>query len=225
MTTEVIAKQEFLEQAEHTLLKPDATWNDLENFLVDADGIGVTRVCISPTFVSQARTWINENLKTPLSLVTVVGFPSGAHEAEIKAQEANTAVTNGADEIDMVINRANIESEDALTDEIRTVKEACGKAALKVIFETAALNDEQIVRACRAATRAGADFVKTSTGFDPAGGASVHAVELMRNNISAAMGVKASGGIRTPEAVRELAAAGATRFGVSGTAQITENWT
>ncbi|MFT4231676.1 MAG: deoxyribose-phosphate aldolase [Leucobacter sp.] len=166
-----------------------------------------------------------------LEIVTVVGFPSGAHRPEIKAAEAAQAVADGAHEIDMVVNRGLVRAAAAgdggwaaVEAEIRAVREACPGRVLKAILETAALNDDEIVGACRAAEAAGADFVKTSTGFDPAGGASLHAVRLMADTVGGRLGVKASGGIRTADAVREMHAAGATRFGVSGTAAILSSW-
>lgn len=163
---------------------------------------------------------------SPVQIVTVVGFPSGVHAAETKAAEAALAVADGAAEIDMVVNRGLVRAGDwaGVEAEIRAVREVTEGRVLKVILETATLNDAEIVGACRAAEAAGADFVKTSTGFDPAGGASVHAVRLMAETVGGRLGVKASGGIRTAAAVREFWAAGATRFGVSGTAGILDAW-
>ena len=155
-----------------------------------------------------------------------MGFPSGSHHADIKAAEADRAIDNGADEIDMVVNRSLVREGqwDDVEHEVHAVRAACGNRVLKVILETAALTDEQITEASLASLRGGADFVKTSTGFDPAGGASVHAVRLMANAVGHALGVKASGGVRTAAAVKELWEAGATRFGVSGTAAIVAGW-
>jgi deoxyribose-phosphate aldolase len=187
-------------------------------FLAAASELGVARVCVSPSLLpANARG---------MEVVTVVGFPSGSHGPAVKAFEAAEAVAAGADEIDMVLNRGLVRAGEweAVEAEIRAVREACSGRVLKVIIESAALSDEEIVGACRAAEAAGADFVKTSTGFDPAGGASVHAVRLMAATVGDRLGVKASGGIRTATAVRELWAAGATRFGVSGTAAILAEW-
>lgn len=144
----------------------------------------------------------------------------------MKADEAARAAREGAHEIDMVVNRGLVHAGDweGVRAEIVAVRAACPGKVLKVILETAALSDAEIVGACRAAEAAGADFVKTSTGFDPAGGASVHAVRLMAETVGGRLGIKASGGIRTAAAVRELASAGATRFGVSGTRAILESW-
>jgi deoxyribose-phosphate aldolase len=151
------------------------------------------------------------------------GFPSGAHQAEVKAVEAERAVTAGADEVDMVINLAFATTGhyEAVQHEIAVVRAAVpSPVVLKVIIESAALTDEQIVAVCQAAEAAGADYVKTSTGFHPAGGATAHAVALMAKTVEGRLGVKASGGIRTTETAREMISAGATRLGLSGTANV-----
>lgn len=206
----------FAQIADHTLLASDTTVEQLEEFLHHAVLLGVKRVCVSPHLLPVE--------KRGLDIVTVVGFPSGAHHADVKAFETARAVNDGADEIDMVVNQALVHTGDwkAVADEIRTVKEACAGRVLKVILETAQLTPEQIAGACRAAETGGADFVKTSTGFHPSGGATVEAVRIMHDTVGGRLGVKASGGVRTAAAVRELWAAGATRFGVSGTAAILE---
>lgn len=215
------SQSQFLSVADHTLLAPGTARAELEAFLTDARALGVARVCISPSQLPIDAEALGE-----LEVVTVVGFPSGAHRAEIKAAEAARAVADGAHEIDMVVNRGLVRAGDwaGVEAEIGAVREACTGRVLKVIIESAALSDAEIVGACRAAEAAGADFVKTSTGFDPAGGASVHAVRLMAETVGGRLGVKASGGIRSAAAVREFWAAGATRFGVSGTAAILAGW-
>ena len=152
-----------------------------------------------------------------------MGFPSGAVKPNVKAYEAKQAIADGADEIDMVINIALAKEGkfDQVDEEIRAVRaEIPAGKVLKVIIESAALTDEQIAAACRAAASAGADFVKTSTGFHPAGGASVHAVALMRRTVGDALGVKASGGIRDGKFAVELLEAGATRLGLSSSARV-----
>ncbi|QIM16304.1 deoxyribose-phosphate aldolase [Leucobacter insecticola] len=213
-----LSAQEFLAIADHTLLAPGTTPDELDTFISGAASLGVARVCVSPSLLPAASHG--------REIVTVVGFPSGAQHVEMKVAETARAVADGADEIDMVVNRGLVRAGDwaAVEREIRFVRAACFGRVLKVIIESAALSDEEIVGACRAAEAAGADFVKTSTGFDPAGGASVHAVRLMAATVGGKLGIKASGGIRTAAAVRELWAAGATRFGVSGTAAILAEW-
>ncbi len=200
---------------DHTLLKPEATAQDVAALIEEAHRLGTYSVCISP---SQLPVEVPEGLH----VATVVGFPSGAVKPEIKAAEAGLAVNNGAEEIDMVINIAlAIEGRfDALEEEIRTVRSACQGKVLKVIIESAALSDDAIVAACRAAEAASADFVKTSTGFHPAGGASVHAVKLMADTVGGRLGVKASGGIRTGADAQAMIDAGATRLGLSSSAAV-----
>ncbi|MFS0475204.1 deoxyribose-phosphate aldolase [Corynebacterium striatum] len=200
---------------DHTLLKPEATAQDVAALIEEAHRLGTYSVCISP---SQLPVEVPEGLH----VATVVGFPSGAVKPEIKAAEAGLAVNNGAEEIDMVINIAlAIEGRfDALEEEIRTVRSACQGKVLKVIIESAALSDDAIDAACRAAEAAGADFVKTSTGFHPAGGASVHAVKLMADTVGGRLGVKASGGIRTGADAQAMIDAGATRLGLSSSATV-----
>lgn len=211
---EALTRDELLAIADHTLLASDTTPAQLDAFLEAASELGVKRVCISPSLLPVD--------KRGLEIVTVVGFPSGAHHAEVKAFEAARAVKDGADEIDMVVNLGLVRSGNfaAVQDEVRAVRNATEGHVLKVILETAALSDIEIVLATRAAEGGGADFVKTSTGFHPAGGASVAAVRIMSDTVGGRLGVKASGGVRTAAAVRELYAAGATRFGLSGTAAI-----
>ncbi|MGC2940706.1 deoxyribose-phosphate aldolase [Brevibacterium sp. FAM 24638] len=200
---------------DHTLLKPEATPADVEALVAEAKELGVLAICVSPSMLP---------ITDPGEIVvaTVVGFPSGQVKPEIKAAEAKRAVADGAAEVDMVINigQAIAGDFDGLEADIRGVVEASGDSLVKVIIESAALSDEQIVEACRRAEAAGAGFVKTSTGFHPAGGASAHAVGLMRETVGDRLGVKASGGIRTAEAAEEMIASGASRLGLSGSAKI-----
>ncbi|TRW46956.1 deoxyribose-phosphate aldolase [Georgenia yuyongxinii] len=201
---------------DHTLLKPEATAADVAALVAEARQLGAYSVCVSPSMLPLTGTGA-------VKVATVCGFPSGAHHPGVKAVEAAGAAANGADEIDMVINLAlaTTGQYDGIEAEIAAVRVAApAPVVLKVIIESAALTDEQIVAVCRAAEAAGADFVKTSTGFHPAGGATVHAVELMAATVGGRLGVKASGGIRTTEAALEMIAAGATRLGLSGTAAV-----
>lgn len=212
-----VTTETFREIADHTLLDPAATREQLHAFLAGARRLGVRRVCVSPAFLP-----IDPQRLGDIEIVTVVGFPSGSHAAAAKAAEARIAVAAGAHEIDMVVNQGLVAAGDwaGVRAEICEVREACPEQLLKVILETAALTDDQIVASSLAALEAGADFVKTSTGFHAAGGASVAAVRLMAETVAGRIGVKASGGVRTAATVQELAAAGATRFGVSGTEAI-----
>ena len=169
---------------DHTLLKPESTAADVAALVAEARDLGVLAVCVSPSRLPLADTG-------DLVVATVCGFPSGAHASEVKAAEAKRAVADGADEVDMVINLglAKAGGFDGVEADIRAVVEASGGALVKVIIESAALTDEEIVEACRRSEAAGADFVKTSTGFHPAGGASAHAVELMRKTVGDRLGV------------------------------------
>jgi deoxyribose-phosphate aldolase len=221
-----LSRGDFLAAVDHTLLKPETTAPQLVSFLENAKRLGVHRVCISPSLVSTAFQEIArfDTTEPRIDIVTVAGFPSGAHTPYVKAVEAEVAIEDGASEIDMVINRGNIGVWDKVTLETREVKRACGEVPLKVILETATLSEQEVLDSCQAVAAGGADFVKTSTGFDPAGGASVQAVSWMAQSVEGRLGVKASGGIRTPEDVFALYEAGATRFGVSATADILRAW-
>ena len=197
---------------DHTLLKPEATRADVEALIAEAAELGTYSVCVSPSMLPLT---VPDGLK----VAVVCGFPSGKHLSSIKAAEASAAVDAGADEVDMVIDvgAAKEKRYPDVEADIAAVRAAVpAPTVLKVIIESAALDDDEIVGVCQAAVRAGADFVKTSTGFHPAGGASVHAVKLMRQTVGPDLGVKASGGVRTMEQAEEMIAAGATRLGVSG---------
>ena len=201
---------------DHTLLKSEATAEEVARLVAEARKLGAYSVCVSPNQLPLHGTG-------SLKVAVVCGFPSGAHKAAVKAAGAARSAAEGADEIDMVIDLAfaTTGQYDAVQDEIAAVRAAApAPVVLKVIIESAALTDEQIVGVCRAAEAAGANYVKTSTGFHPAGGATAHAVELMAKTVGGRLGVKASGGIRSTEAALEMIAAGATRLGLSGTAKV-----
>lgn len=196
---------------DHTLLKTDATSAQVSELVAEARELGAYSICVSPSMLP-----ITEDLGS-VKLATVCGFPSGNHTPATKAAEAAESTKLGADEVDMVINISLLKAgkPELVVEEIQAVRAATG-GVLKVIIESAALTDDEIVEACRAAETAGADYVKTSTGFHPAGGATVHAVELMSSTVGGRLGVKASGGIRDWEAAQAMVAAGATRLGLSG---------
>jgi deoxyribose-phosphate aldolase len=204
---------------DHTLLKPEATEADVIALLSEAADLGVYAVCVSPTMIATAKSVASPDLH----IASVVGFPSGKHLSAVKAGEAAHAVQAGADEIDMVIDVGTALSGrmDLVRADVAAVREAVDAAVLKVIVESAALlslgSEQSLIDACKAAEDAGADFVKTSTGFHPAGGASVRAVELMAATVGDRLGVKASGGIRTAVDATVMLDAGATRLGLSGT--------
>lgn len=200
---------------DHTALKPDTTKEQIITLCNEAKEYLFASVCVNPTWVKLAA----EHLKdvNEVKVCTVIGFPLGASTPEVKAYETIDAINNGATEVDMVINIAALkEKNDTLVEaDIRAVVDAAkGKALTKVIIESCLLTDEEKVRACQLAVQAGADFVKTSTGFST-GGATVEDIKLMRETVGPSIGVKASGGVRDLEGARAMVAAGATRIGAS----------
>ncbi|BCZ21042.1 deoxyribose-phosphate aldolase [Mycobacterium senriense] len=203
---------------DHTLLKPEATDADVATLVAEAAELGVYAVCVSPSMVPVAV-----RAGAGVRVASVAGFPSGKHLPAVKAHEAALAVASGACEIDMVIDVGAALAGDleAVRADVHAVRGAIGGAVLKVIVESAALlalaDEHTLAQVCRAAEDAGADFVKTSTGFHPAGGASVRAVALMAETVGGRLGVKASGGIRTAQDALAMLDAGATRLGLSGT--------
>jgi len=204
---------------DHTLLKPEAAPSDVAALVAEAAELGVYAVCVSPSMVPVAIGAGSGGVR----VAAVAGFPSGKHLSIVKAQEAAQAVASGATEIDMVIDvgAALAGDLDAVRSDIDVVRAAVPETVLKVIVESAVLlgqaDESRLADVCRAAEAAGADFVKTSTGFHPAGGASVRAVALMSRTVGGRLGVKASGGIRTAADALALVNAGATRLGLSGT--------
>lgn len=203
---------------DHTLLKPEATDADVAALVAEAAELGVYAVCVSPSMVPVAV-----RAGAGVRVASVAGFPSGKHLPGVKAHEAALAVASGACEIDMVIDvgAALAGDIDAVGSDVQAVRSAIGDTVLKVIVESAALlalaGEPTLAQVCRAAEDAGADFVKTSTGFHPAGGASLRAVTLMAETVGGRLGVKASGGIRTATDALAMLDAGATRLGLSGT--------
>jgi deoxyribose-phosphate aldolase len=207
---------------DHTLLKPEATEADIRKICGEARVYGFASVCVNPYWVPVVAA---ELAGSAVKVCSVIGFPLGASVMEIKIAETRAAVRAGAHEIDMVLNIGELRSgnHNAVAEDIHAVVDAAhtGGAIVKVIIETALLDDEQKTVACTLSKEAGADFVKTSTGF-AAHGATVEDVALMRKTVGAEMGVKASGGIRTLEDLRKMVAAGATRIGTSAGVKIVE---
>lgn len=206
---------------DHTLLKPAATQAQIAKLCDEARQYGFCSVCVNPYWVPFAKKALQGS---DVKVCTVIGFALGASTAAAKAFETQDAIANGADEVDMVINMGALKSGDTQTvlADIQAVRDASRGHILKVIIETSQLTDEEKVTACELAAKAGADFVKTSTGFN-GGGATVQDVALMRKSIPAAMQVKASGGVRSRADADAMIAAGATRIGTSGGVQIVEN--
>lgn len=199
---------------DHTILKADATKEDVLRILEEAKKYHFFSVCINPCWVEFAK----EELKdTKVNVCTVIGFPLGANTSETKAYETTDALRNGANEVDMVINVGALKSQQhkkVLKDIQAVVQAANGQATVKVIIETALLTKEEKIKACELAKEAGADFVKTSTGF-ASGGATIDDIRLMRGVVGPTMGVKASGGIHNAIQAQEMIQAGATRIGTS----------
>ncbi len=198
---------------DHTALKPDVTPEAIITLCEEAKKYGFASVCVNPAFVPLAVKQLKDS---EVKVCTVIGFPLGATLCNVKVYETREAIFAGATEIDMVINVSQLKAHNDkyVLDEIRDIKDACNKILLKVIIETCLLTDEEKVRACKLAVEAGADFVKTSTGFS-SGGATVHDVALMRKTVGPDIGVKASGGVRTHEDLIAMVEAGASRIGTS----------
>lgn len=224
---------------DHTLLSPQATQKEITNLCMEAQCFSFASVCVNPFYVKFCSELLNDS---PVKVCTVIGFPLGANTTSVKIFEAQTAVKDGADEIDMVINVGKaIENDfDFILNEVKTVKdslkilesEVSKKIILKVILETCFLSDFQIVECCKASVSGGADFVKTSTGFASPkssegqllpNGASVHHVQLMRKTVGEKIGVKASGGIRSYNTLIQMVEAGATRIGTSSGVSIVQS--
>lgn len=215
-----MTRRELAAMIDHTLLKPEATADDVAALCDEARELQAWAVCISPTMVALAAHRLRDS---QVKVAAVIGFPSGAHRREVKADEAARAAGDGADEADMVIDLglAYAEEWDGVSAEIAAVRRALtGGQVLKVIIESAALTPAQIAAACRAAEAGGANFVKSSTGFHPAGGATREAIQLMAGTVGGRLGVKAAGGIRDAETALALIDAGATRLGMSATAAV-----
>jgi deoxyribose-phosphate aldolase len=205
--------QNLASYIDHTLLKPDASAEAVRQLCSEAREHGFASVCVNSCRVALAAAELEGS---SVAVCAVVGFPLGAMDSHAKAFEAKRAVEAGAREIDMVLNIGALKDEayDLVEEDIRKVKQECGSLVLKVILETCLLSKEEIVRACEMARRAGADYVKTSTGFSK-GGATLEDVALMRRTVGSAMGVKASGGVRSREDALAMIEAGASRIGAS----------
>ena len=207
---------------EHTLLKPTATWPEIENLCKEAMEYGFAAVCVPPLYVKRA-TELSTNSK--VKTATVIGFPFGYSAIEAKVAEIVLAIVDGADELDMVVNISAIKNEDwtFIANEINTIMPIVRNKnkVIKVIIESGVLTDDEIIKCCDIYGAAGVDYVKTSTGYAEKG-ASIHAVQLIRTHLSDAVKIKASGGIRSYSFAKELINAGANRLGCSGSIKIVE---
>lgn len=207
--------QEMLHRIDHTMLKAFASWEDIEKLCEEAIRYQTASVCVPPSYIAR----IKDTYGTELKICTVIGFPLGYSTTAVKVFETEDAVKNGADEIDMVINIGDVKNGafDLVEQEIRAVRESCSGKVLKVIIETCYLTEEEKIRMCGIVTAAGADYIKTSTGFGTAG-ATEEDILLMKENIGAGVKIKAAGGIRTGEALERFVELGCDRVGASATA-------
>ena len=208
---------EILSRCDHTQLAVTATWDDIRSLCDEGMRYGTASVCIPPCYVKRAKDYVGEKL----AICTVIGFPNGYNAAEIKAKETELAIADGADEIDMVINIGALKDKryDDILNEIKAIKKACADHILKVIIETCLLTDEEMITMCRIVTEAGADFIKTSTGFSKSG-ATREAVSLMRAHVGQEVRVKAAGGIASLEDAEDFIRLGADRLGTSRVVKI-----
>ncbi|MBE6592626.1 MAG: deoxyribose-phosphate aldolase [Ruminococcaceae bacterium] len=205
-------KNEIMRYVDHTLLLQGATWEDIKVICDDAVKYSTASVCIPPSYVKRAAEYLDG--KVPVC--TVIGFPNGYNTTAVKCAETADAIENGADEIDMVINIGDLKSGryEQILEEIKSIKAVCGEKILKVIIETCLLTDEEKVRMCRIVTEAGADFIKTSTGFSSAG-ATFEDIKLFADNVGEKVQIKAAGGIKSFADAERFLFLGATRLGTS----------
>ncbi|MBE6635352.1 MAG: deoxyribose-phosphate aldolase [Ruminococcaceae bacterium] len=211
---------EILSRCDHTLLAQTATWEDIKGIIDDGIAFGTASVCIPPSYVRAAKEYAGDRLK----ICTVIGFPNGYNTTATKVFETADAVSGGADEIDMVINIGHLKDKryDDIQAEISAIKKACGDKILKVIIETCLLTDEEKVQMCKIVTAAGADFIKTSTGFST-GGATREDVKLFSENVGEGVLIKAAGGIASLADAEDFIALGASRLGTSRVVKIAKN--
>ena len=218
-----ISLEKILSMVDHTLLTTDCTWPQIKQICDDAAAYKTASVCIPPSYVRRAKEYFAQ-ISSEMKVCTVIGFPNGYNTTAAKVFEAQDAIQNGADEIDMVINvgAAKDGDFDFLLKEISAVKAACGEKTLKVIIEVCLLSDEEKIQMCKVVTAAGVDFIKTSTGFSK-GGATFHDAELMVKNIGAGVQVKAAGGISSLDDAQKYIEIGCTRLGTSRIVSIAKN--
>lgn len=213
-------EKEILKTVDHTLLKQDATWEDIKQILDDAIEYQTASVCIPASYVKRAKEYAGGRV----AICTVIGFPNGYSTTAVKVFETEDAIKNGADEIDMVININELKNKNYqyLLDEINEIKNACGDKILKVIIETCLLTDEEKVKMCEIVTKSKADYIKTSTGFST-GGATLEDIILFRKNVGENIKIKAAGGISTLDDAKLFLENGASRLGTSRIVKIIKN--
>ena len=210
----------ILSSCDHTLLLQTATWDEIREICDDAKKYNTASVCIPPCYVRQAKEYVEDSVK----ICTVIGFPNGNTTTATKVFETKDAISNGADEIDMVINIGMLKAKnyDYVSDEIKRIKEACGSHILKVIIETCLLTEEEKIKMCEIVSKAGADYIKTSTGFSTAG-ATFEDVELFSKHVDPSVKIKAAGGITSLDDAERFMELGAVRLGTSRIVKIVKN--
>ncbi|MDF2636742.1 MAG: deoC [Pelosinus sp.] len=210
----------IFEKVDHTLLSQTATWEEIKQICDDAINYGVASVCIPPSYVKQVKEYVQDRM----AVCTVIGFPNGYNTTAVKVFETRDAIANGADEIDMVINLGKLKDQKygCLLDEIKQLKAACGNHILKVIIETCLLTEEEKIKMCEIVTEAGADFIKTSTGFSKAG-ATFEDVDLFAKHVGNAVLIKAAGGISSFDDAEKFIGLGAARLGTSRIVKLAKN--
>lgn len=213
-------KRLIFEKVDHTLLNQTATWGEIKQICDDAMTYQVASVCIPPSYVKQAKEYV----KDKMAVCTVIGFPNGYNTTAVKVFETKDAIANGADEIDMVINIGMLKDKkyDQLLDEIKQLKVACGDRILKVIIETCLLTEDEKIKMCEIVTEAGADFIKTSTGFSESG-ATFEDIELFAKHVGKNIRIKAAGGITSFEDAEKFIELGASRLGTSRIVKLAKN--
>lgn len=211
-----MTNEQIMSYVDHTVLKATATWGEIEKLCEEAIAYKAATVCIPPSYIARVKEAYKD-----LKIATVIGFPLGYQTKEVKAFESKQALSEGADDIDMVINLGDVKNKDfeKITEEIREIKKAVGSNILKVIVETCYLTEDEKIALCKCVTDAGADYIKTSTGFGT-GGATVADIELFKKHIGENIEMKASGGIRTKEDMETLIQLGCKRLGTSSAVEI-----
>ena len=215
-----MSREAILKRVDHTLLAQTATWEEIQMICDDAIAYGTASVCIPPSYVERVKKYVDDRM----AVCTVIGFPNGYNTTAVKEFEVKDAIANGADEIDMVINIGDLKAgdHDKILNEIKTLKAACGEKILKVIIETCLLTDEEKITMCKLVTEAGADYIKTSTGFSK-GGATFADIELFSKNIGPNVKMKAAGGISSFDDAIKFIELGAERLGTSRIVKLAKN--
>ncbi|CUH92137.1 deoxyribose-phosphate aldolase [Herbinix luporum] len=213
-------RKDILKMVDHTLLTQTASWEEIKQICEDAIAYGVASVCIPPSYVKRVKEYVKDRMP----VCTVIGFPNGYQTSQVKLYETKEAIENGADELDMVINLGWVKDAEykLIADEIKEIKAACGSRVLKVIIETCLLTEEEKIKMCQVVTEAGADFIKTSTGFSKAG-ATFDDIALFKKHVGDNVKIKAAGGIASFDDAEQFIKLGASRLGTSRLIKLAKN--